>query len=286
MSDLLSMKSYAQRLNDMTFTDYYNRLKMLAMSVFKWENLPNNINERWIEKFLFNEGKCVIYEDDKRGLMVAECNPDGELNNYEEPTTVSPCGIDIEHSVLTPGVNCVLIQNNDSLIPTKHPVKLFAYRLAEITRTIDINIHAQKTPVMILTNDKGKLTVKNIYRQWGGNEPVIVGDKNIDPEFFKVLKTDAPIVFPQLQVYKHDMWNECLTYLGIKNANTEKRERLITDEVTANNEHVDLSAECFLKSRERAAEEINRIFGTNITVRARKESEQECMQDIQNFSGI
>lgn len=286
MSNLLSMKSFAKRLNDLTFTDYYNRLSLLAKSVFKWENLPNHIDEKWIEKFLFRDGKCVFYEDETKGLMIAECTQNGELNNYEEPTKVSPCGIGIEHKELTPGVDCVLIRNNDEMIPTKHPVKLFAYRLAEISRTIDINVNAQKTPVLILTSEKGKLTVKNIYAQWSGNEPVITGDKNIDPDMFKVLKTDAPIVFPELQVYKHDMWNECLTFLGINNANTEKRERLITDEVTANNEHIDLSAECFLKSRQKAVEEINRIFGTNIKVSLRKECEEECQQSILNSSEI
>lgn len=284
MSNLMSMKTYAKRLNDITFTDYYQRLRLLAMSVFKWENLPNNMDERWIERFLFREGKCVFYEDEKRGLMVAECNPDGNLNNYEDPTCVSPCGIDIEHRTLTPGGDCVLIRNNDDMIPTRHALKLFAYRLAETSRTIDINVNAQKTPVLILTSEKGKLTVKNIYAQWSGNEPVITGDKNIDPDLFKVLKTDAPIVFPDLQVYKHELWNECLTFLGINNANTEKRERLITDEVTANNEHIDLSADCFLKARERAADEINRIFKTNITVRMRKEEELKCMQHTQNIS--
>lgn len=284
MSNLMSMKTYAKRLNDMTFTDYYQRLKLLAKSVFKWENLPNNMDERWIENFLFNEGKCVFYEDEIRGLMVAQCVTNGDLNNYNDPTNVAPCGIDIEHKDLTPGSDCVLIRNNDDMIPTKYSLKLFAYRLAETSRTIDINVNAQKTPVLIFTTEKGKLTVKNIYAQWSGNEPVITGDKNIDPELFRVLKTDAPIVFPQLQVYKHDIWNECLTFLGINNANTEKRERLITDEVTANNEHIDLSADCFLKSRERAAEEINRIFGTEIKVRRRKEDELKCMLNTQNIS--
>lgn len=284
---ILSMRSFAKQLNDLTFTDYYYRLMLLARSVFKWEGLPNGMDEKWIERFLFRYGKCVFFKDENRGFMVAECNPDGTLNNYEEPVNVRAAGIDVDSSKsLIVNQDCVLIRNNDEMTATSYFVKLFAYRLAEISRTIDININAQKTPVLILGSEKQRLTLKNIYAQWNGFEPVIFGDKNLDTEGMKVLKTDAPTVFPELQTQKQTIWNECLTFLGINNANTDKRERLITHEVLANNDHIDLSAECFLKSRQIAAEQINKLFGTNITVSLRKESERECMQDIQNTSVI
>lgn len=284
--NLMSMKSFAKQLNDSTFTDYYMRLMLLARSVFKWENLPNGMDEKWIERFLFRHGKCVFFNDKMRGFMVAECTHDGDLNNYEEPVTVTPSGIDVPSQPLTVNKDCVLIRNNDEMLPTSNTLKLFAYRLADISRAIDININAQKTPVLILTTEKGRLTLKNIYAQWNGNEPVIFGDKTLDVEQFKALRTDAPIVFPQLQNEKQTLWNECLTFLGINNANTEKRERLITNEVEANNDHIDLSGECFLKAREQAAKQINEIFGTNITVRMRKEDEIQCMPDTPNSSGI
>lgn len=271
-----SMKNFAKQLNDYTFTDYYYRLMLLARSVFKWNNLPPGMNEKWIENFLFQYGECVFWKDEKRGLMVAQCTTDGDLNNYEEPTMVTPIGLDIRCESLKVGKECVLIRNNDERMPTKFPVQLFAYRLAELTRTIDININAQKTPVLVVTSEKQKLTLKNIYSQWNGNEPVIYGDKNLDtPELLRVLKTDAPIVFPQLQVQKQTYWNECLTFLGINNANTDKKERLITDEVKANNNHIDLSADCLLKSRQKACEEINKIFGTNISVELRVKEDTE-----------
>lgn len=282
--ETLCMKSFGKTLNDMTFTDYYNRLKLLAKSVFKWENLPNGMDEKWIESFLFTHGKCVFYSDLRRGFMVAECVEDGGLNNYQEPVGVFPTGIDVDSISLTPGVNCVLIRNNDEMLPTSYTLKLFAYRLAEISRTIDVNINAQKTPVFMHTSNRQMLSIKNVYAQWNGNEPVIFGDKSFEPDSIRVLKTDAPVVFPELQQQKLAIWNECLTFLGINNANTEKRERLITDEVEANNDHIDLSADCLLKARERAVDEINRIFGTNISVRLRREDERECMQDTQNIS--
>lgn len=280
--EILSTKSFTKQLNDITFTDYYYKLKMLATSRFEWVGLPDWIDEKWIEDFLFDFGDCMYFEDGKLGQMVSQCTINGKVNHYNEPTILSPCGVDIPtHKSLRVGDECVYIRNNDYSIPTSFFVKLFAYRLSEVSRTIDVNVNAQKTPVLVVGSEKQKLTLKNVYSQWNGNEPVIFGEKSLDTTELKVLKTDAPIVFPQLQEQKQNIWNECLTFLGINNANTDKRERLITDEVEANNTHIDLSAECFLKSRQRAAEQINKLFGTNIEVKMRdvKEVEETCMQD-------
>ena len=170
--EIQSMKSFAKILNDQTFTDYYYRLMLLARSVFKWNNLPGNVNEKWIENFLFHHGKCVVYEDPKRGIMVAECLDNGKVNNYNEPVCVAPAGVGVQSRTLTPGKDCVVIRNNDEMIPSSYTLKLFAYRLAEISRTIDVNIQAQKTPVLVVGSDKQMKSLQTIYNQFDGNKPV------------------------------------------------------------------------------------------------------------------
>ena len=119
-----------------------------------------------------------------------------------------------------------------------------------------------------------------------GNEPVIYGDKNLDIEAVKALKTDAPVVFPQLQLQKHAIWNECMTFLGINNANQDKRERLVDDEVQANNEQIEYSAQVMLKTREEACEQINRIFKLDkpISVEMRKMKKPE-LEDFEGMEG-
>lgn len=285
--EILNMKTFAKTLNNLTFTDYYYRLMLLARCMYKWDGLPDNIDEKWIERFLYLHGSCVFFDDDVKGLMVAQCTQNGNLNMYDEPTSVTPYGIDYTSpkpvQLMGKKKNGVLIRNNDDMIATSFTLKLFAYRLADISRTIDINIHAQKTPVLLQGSEKQKMTLKHVYNQWDGNEPVIFGDKALDSIDFKVHKTDAPIVFPQLQTQKQCIWNEALTFLGINNANTEKRERLITNEVDANNEHIDISASCFLRAREKACEEINKLFGLNLSVRKRTlEEVNECFQNTRN----
>ena len=266
----MNFKEYERQLNDMTFRDYYKKLKLLAKSVYKWNNLPNGIDEKWIEEFLFSEGCCMFFKDKKLGFMITRCVDDGTLNPYDEPTKLRPVATSYENvDCYENGVDCVLICNNDEKIPTVSSIILYAYRLADITRTIDINIAAHKTPVLLLCAEKQKMTLKNIYKQWNGFEPVIYGDKDLDLNGVKVLKTDAPVVFDTLQIEKNHIWNECMTFLGINNANMDKRERLVDDEVQANNEQVEMFALIGLKARERACELINGLFGTKISVEFR-----------------
>lgn len=270
MNDLiLSFKNYEKQLNNLTFTDYYNRLSLLARVVFKWENLPNNIDEKWIEQFLFSEGRCMFFKHKTLGLMVASCNDYGTLNPYNEPTylmPVIPNYTDLDIEACENGEDCVLIRNNDDMIPTSRTIKLYAYKLTEIDRTIDVNIKAQKTPILIKCSEKQRVTLTNVYNQYKSNMPVIFGTKDLDLSEIGVLNTSAPVVFPELETHKHSVWNECMSFLGINNANQDKRERLVDDEVQANDEQIQMFAHIMLKARERACEEINRIFKTKISV--------------------
>ena len=278
-SELIKMKTIAQELNDLTFTDYYYRLMLLARSIFKWSNLPNGIDEKWIERYLFTEGSCLFFKDSTKGFIVTKYTQSSTLNYYDEPTQVYPVAtnynneqnsyhvfsgakiLDAMGNEIKPEKAAVIIQNNDEMLPTSRTIQLFALRLAEISRTIDININAQKTPVAILCTEKQRLTLKNVYKQWNGFEPVIIGDANLDlNNGIKALKTDAPVVFDKLQIQKHAIWNEAMTFLGINNANQDKRERLVADEVDANNEQVESFAGLWLKAREKSCELMNNLF--------------------------
>lgn len=269
MYDTLNFKEMNKKLNNLTFTDYFYRLSLIALSIFKWENLPNGINERWIEKYLFDIGECMFFKDPILGFRVSKSIDKG-INIYNEPIDLEPESTGLtEPKTYKNGINAVLIKNNDLSIPTLPTLQLYAYRLADLTRAQDVNITAQKTPILIITSDRQKLTMKNVFNQWSGNEPVIYGDKEMNIDGVKVLKTDAPIVFDKIQIQKHQLWNEVMTFLGVNNANQDKKERLVDDEVQANNEQVKISLDVMLKARQSACTEINRIFGTNIKVSAR-----------------
>lgn len=270
MNDIAVMPS-AGDLTQLTFIDYYYRLKMLAQSVFEWHGLPNGIDEKHIEKYLFDQGYCMFFKDKQLGWMVSRCLQDGTLNYYDEPVQLYPVATNyMECRSYSVDEECVLIRNNDHFIPTRRTIILFASRLTEIQRTADINILAQKTPVIIKGSEKQRLSLMAVIRKWFGNEPLVFGDKTLDTSEMKVLNTAAPVVFDKLTIEKNKMWNECMTFLGVNNANTDKRERMVDDEVQANNAQIDLSAAAMLKARERAAEQISALCGQKVTVTLRE----------------
>ena len=258
----------------LTFQDYLFRLSMMAQTVFKWEGLPNGIDEKHLERYLFNEGRCMFHKDPTVGWIITKCNDSGGVNFYDEPTRLQPVAtgaVELDLSEREPGQDCVLIYNNDYAYPTANTILMYAARLTEIQRTIDINIHAQKTPVLIRASDKTRLSAKQVYKQWSGYEPLIITDKNLqDGVEMSVLNISAPIVFDKLAIEKCRQWNECMTAIGVNNDNADKRERRTDDEVQANNEQIELSGEVMLKARQRAAEAMSALCGKEITVKFRK----------------
>lgn len=254
-------------LNNYTFLDYYKRLRLLALSVFKWENLPESMNERFLEKCLYYNGMACFVNDEKLGFLNLRCMPSEQLNVYEEALKYTAFSINYNKTFNRDEI--VLVRNNYEQLPTDLTIQLFARRLYEAERTTDINIKAQKTPVLIKCLDKQRLTLKNLYAQYDGNEPFIFGDKDLEVGEFTVLNTNAPFVADKISEYKRNVWNEALTFLGINNVETEKNERLVTDEVNANNSMIQLAAETMLLTRKQAAEEFNKKYGFNVSVSVR-----------------
>lgn len=262
----------AAALNMAVFSDYYKRLRLLALSLFEWENLPESMNERFLEQCLYWYGKAAIVNDENLGIINTKCTPSESLNIYGESTEYHCYSTGYDENF--PLDDMVYVRNNLEALPTDATIQLFAQRLYEAERTIDVNIKAQKTPVIILCDEKQRLTMKNIYMKYDGNEPVIYGKKGLDIDDIKVLRTDAPFVADKLEEYKRNVWSEALSFLGINNVMTEKKERLVTGEVDANNQMIDLSAQTMLLTRELAADKFNRLWpGRDISVRQRSYQE-------------
>ena len=267
----------SDRLNRNTFTDYFNRLFELAINMFKWENLPETVDERFLELALCEKGYCLYFNDDIMGNLALTCMIGGELDVYRIPTRRIAFAVNGYQAERT-NKDSVLIYNNYLHTPTMRTISLYAERLTAIERAIDLNVNAQKTPIALLTDEKQKRTIEEIYRKYEGNAPVIIGAKNLDLDSVKALTTGAPYVADKLNILKRQIWNEALTFFGIENANTEKRERLVTDEITSNLGGVQAQRYVMLNAREQAADKINRMFGTNISVKFR--------QDILGLEGV
>lgn len=261
-------------LNNLTYRQYLNRLTELAISMFEWKNLPKTVDARYLELHLFETGCMVYFKDEVIGDLCLDCIVNGRLDVYGNPLLRRAYSGYNNYQKLLKYDNSVIIWNNYLHSNSILDVEMFARRLYNIDRIIDINANAQKTPVLVLGNEKQRLTLLNLYKEYDGNAPFIFGDKNLDINALKALSTNAPYVCDKLYQLKTQIWNEALTYLGISNINIQKKERLITDEVTRNQGGTIASRYSRLDSRRQAVEKINDMFGTNIEVNYREDFQQ------------
>ena len=262
-------------MNNATYEHYFNRLMELSISMFEWKNLPSTCDVRYLELALFMNGSAVFFQDDVLEDYVAlDVICSGRLDVYGNPVLRRAYSRYNNYQKLLKGNNSVIIWNNYTRTNSVLDVEMFAKRLYNLDRIIDVNANAQKTPILIKCDETQRLTMLNVYKEYDGNSPVIFGDKALNSNGLDVLSTGAPYVADKLYTLKTQIWNEALTYLGISNINVQKKERLITDEVTRNQGGTIASRYSRLESRREAVRKINDMFGLNIEVNYREDFQQ------------
>lgn len=268
MGKLRRVKRWASaELNNATFSDYFYRLQAIAMSRFEWKGLPDTVDERFLERALFERGYCVFFKDPAIGFLCLNANLGGQFSVYDIPRERRVFTSNGQYNAKVTDKDSVIIWNNYLHLADFMTTQLAALRLSDIQRTIDVNVKGQKTPKIILCNEEQRLAMKNLYMQWDGNEPFIFGDKALRRELdIEVLDTTAPYVTDKLEVQKHQAINEYLTYLGIENNNQDKKERMIADEVAGSYGFTEMARNVALDARKQACEEINKMFGLSISV--------------------
>lgn len=279
----------AQIMNVDTYTYWYARLVEIAIAGFEWKNLPPEIDPRFLEMILCFDGKALFYFDDDLGEYVAlQFFNSSTLDIYREPfkrTAFSPA-VNFRHKALDESES-VIIWNNGLHLPEILPLRLYARRIAECERTIDVNIKGQKTPKIIRSTNEERLTLENLFKKYDGNIPFIFGSKNLaDMQDITVLDTTVPYIADKVQILKRQLFAEALTYFGIENANTEKKERLVSDEVASNFGGVEIARRTRLNARKLACRKINERFGLNIDVEFASTSPRERETITEETEGL
>lgn len=262
------------KYNNLVFMNYYNRLAEIGFSRFKWENLPETVDERFLEMVLFGDGAAVFFKDDVLGFLALRVLLNGKFNVYQIPVNRRAYAANGYQVELT-DKDSVIIYNNYLHTPCVRDIENFAAQLYNIDRTISVNVNAQKTPILLQCNDNQRLTLKNLYMQYEGNMPFIFASKDLDLDSIKAVATGAPYVADKLYFLKSQIWNEAMTYLGIPNITINKKERLITDEVQKNQGGTVASRYSPLEMRRQAAEAINRMFDLDVSVNFRTDEKED-----------
>lgn len=246
------------------FNDYEMRLAELALAMFKWVNLPEEIDARFMELVLFGQGKVIFFRDDVMNKFVCiRCMISGPFDVYNIPIYRRAYAAN-GYSYDLSNEDSVIIWNNMLHTNTYPAIHRKAKILQNFDSIIEVNVKAQKTPILIACDENELLTLKNLYKKYDGNEPVIYGAKTVSPNDLKAIQTGAPLVADKLYQIKMEYWNEALTVLGINNASVVKKERVVTAEVKKGQGGIEANRLSRLKARQYACNEINKMFGLNI----------------------
>lgn len=271
MLSMLTDPALSELQNVRTFDYYFNRLSNIALAIYEWTDLPSTVDPRFLELSIYRNGMCLFFKDEVLDRFDAlPCMIGGTFDTHNIPIlrrAYAANGYQYECD----NSNSVIIYHNYMHGVPLWDIEMFATRLAEYQRTEDVNVRAQKTPVMALADDNQKAAWENIMLSYMGNIPLILGNKSLDPHALQVLKTDAPFTADKIEELRVQVWNDAMSYLGVSNVNVTKKERLITDEVQRNMGGVLASRYSPLEMRKMACKEINEMFGLNIDVKYRED---------------
>lgn len=289
----------AREFTGRTYSAWLARFYNIAVSRFQWLNLPDTVNEKFIEETLFFNGLMVGYKDvNLDSYLVLPCTNNGMLNLYGYPAQVIAYGY---NGYTYPGLlpynnlqgikgsekpNSALLYTNFSRCPDFPQILYFARKLTKIDRTIDVNVNVQKTPYLVSCAENQKLSVLNAFKKVDDFEPAIFTSKffgianGVSDSPIKVLEINAPFIADKLQIIKKQVWQEALTYLGIESNTSEKAERQVAEEINVNMGETESLRQSPLTSRKQFCTEFNKVFGTNIDVRFR--SDLDLAQVMEN----
>ena len=253
---------------------YVTRLTELSVNRFKWNNLPVSVDPRFLEMTLLNNGLAVFFQDENMAAGIGEdgaymalpATPAGQHNPTNNPTKFQINAVNYPNKKQLSARECVPIWANVTRTSDRDLVDIYAHRLASLDMTLDINAMNARRTKTVVADENTRLSGANAARLIEEGAPVVYTNTPLESMISVVDFAVDPKSIETLHVYKVRLWNECMMLLGIQGANQDKKERLVADEVHANKEQVDLNEHNALATRQLAAEQINRKYGTNISV--------------------
>jgi hypothetical protein len=252
--------NYAEMSQQIRVQKYMKLIEMLCISRFTWRNLPQGIDMRYLEMTLLENGVALFFPDKQWHRFVVTSGNYGNTNNYNNPTTFYPIATGYHYKQLG-SKECVPIWDNPLRCTLLDVMGDYAMRLAIADRALDVNLDNISIPLIIACNETQKLTVENIMKARENGAPYVYTYDSADiNSMFQTFPNATPFIADKVLNVKTQVWNELVNFLGIQNSTTEKKERLITDEVAAGNEKTNVFRASFLQCRQQACDTINDLW--------------------------
>ena len=263
----MSKQQQAINREEELLSEYVN----LAIKRFKWSNLPLGLTSDRLEEMLINHGLLGGFMNEVGLLTILPMHGVSKVNVYNEFDSYRLTGFNGYQATKSVDDVCRL-KNNPTCSTDIDTLRIYAKRISDIEQTQEVNLFQMNIPKIIMTNRDGILTVKNIIKKLKEFKFIVyTRDKGINNQLKAddVLDTSAPYLLDKLADYENFYRNKVLSFLAINNANTDKKERLIVDEVNANNDLLETILDMMYECRLEFCNEIKEKFGIDIKVEKR-----------------
>ena len=267
---------------------FWRVLTELSLNRFKWSNLPDSVDERFLELTLLRQGGALFFEyadpapDPVAGprfaprFLVQPFTSVGRPNHYDNPTAFRVQSHTLVGGTYTPH-QAVPIWGNYLRTPDQDIISVYTHRLTELDVTIDVNTRNMRHPKLLVMDQDTRLSVVNFDRQVDEGVPTIKIAPHMDPNQFIATSLDMSThheTIPGLLASKGKVWNDALMMMGVPTVNQDKKERMITGEAETGKDQAEVIRNIALNSRKQACEQINDLFGLDLAVEWRSDEEQ------------
>lgn len=237
-----------------------------AISSYRVEGLPKEIDPRWLALKLFELGSVALFYDSVAGeyaCMQYSCL--GTYDCYGNPTKIRVWNPWTGYQRELGKDEFVIIWDNMLRVNMYNSFINLAYRLWRIDGTIDTNCVAQKTPVIVQCSENERLSFKNLIAGVDADNPYLAVGDNLSLKDIKALQLNAPLVAPELMEAQQTLYNRGNALLGITSVIVQKKERMVKSEVDTANADALANRRSRTMARDYASEQIKERFGLDVT---------------------
>lgn len=252
--------------NFKTYEMYKRQLLTLAENVFEFEKLPEYIDTAYLNKNLLRKGAIAFFKDDVLGVLALPYVNTGKLDVYGRPNRIQVISQN-GYTKFLERDDFVIMYDNNGRYPLWLDIIQYSERLAQLQRTHDINIAIQKTPRFWKTKQEKEKSIRDMINNVDGYENLVITYEDIDLDDTTIVLEPAPFVADKISMEKDKIYNEFLRLIGVANLSYQKKERNISDEITAMQGGTIASRFSRFEPRQKAIEEINQKFGLEIQVK-------------------
>lgn len=274
----------SQLSNFKTYQMYKRQLLTLAENVFEFKNMPKFIDTAYFNKTLLRNGSIAFFVDEVMGLLALPYAIIGKLDVYGRPTAIQVYARNGYSKMLKNPDEFVIMYDNNGRYPLYLDIIQYCERIAQETRTIDINIMQQRTPRIWKTKTGKEKTLQDLINNVDGMVDKVITYDDVDIDDTTIVLQPAPYVAGDIQTQKEKDWNEFLRLIGVANMNFQKKERNIKDEVLASQGGTIASRYSRFEPRKKAIDLINEKFGDKYKLDGTKVLEEKI--EVSYYDGI